>query len=201
MSETPSNSQIILAAVGATGPKPTAPSRKRFPDDEAGYQAALAIYTEDITAWDQAFKANARDIKVLTSPKSRVVAQLNALDKAIDENNGDGKVFIGTVTGIAIEERTTRAIVTLYTGTDRAVDGLPAGCESVRTERTDNPDGRAIARATQLLIGHRVTVYVELEAIRGGSTKVRVLRHIEDNGVDAAFDAATATVTPRVAAA
>ena len=99
------------------------------------------------------------------------------------------------------EEASQRAQVTMYTGTDRTTDGVPAGCERVRTDRTDNLDGRAIARSAQLLIGHRVTVYVELEAIRNGTTKVRVARHFEDNGVNPDYDAATGTVRTAARAA
>lgn len=210
------NAQIILAALTVTGAKPTPPTRMKlnpdlFSSDEdlaaanvqAGvdFDAAFAVYTEATAAYDQSVKANAREIKVMLGDKSRIVAQLNALDKALEPDNDGGKVFVGTIVSVTKEATSQRAQVTLFTGTDRVNEGVAAGCERVRTDRTDNLDGRAIARSAQLLIGHRVTVYVELEQIRGGTNKVRVARHFEDNGVDPAYDAASGTVaaSPRAA--
>jgi hypothetical protein len=140
------NAQIILSALSVTGAKPQAPVKSDYVDDAA------------TVAYDQNLKANARDIKVMLGDKSRIGAQLAALDLAMDADNPGGKVFVGTVLGVTKEKSSTRAIVTLHTGTDRTSDNAPAGAETVRTDRTDNPDGRAIARAAQLLVGHRVTV-------------------------------------------
>lgn len=192
------NDQIILAAVTAAGPRPAPPTRPANPDDEVAaqrYVAELADYQAAQAAWDQAVKTNARDIMVMTSDRSKITAQLNGLRKAIDPASGEGKVFTGTVVRVVRESSSTRGLVTLYTGTDQAPkDGLQPGYENVRTERTDDIDGKAMARAAQLLIGHRVTVYIELEPIRGGSQKARVLRHIDSQGIDPKFDAATGTV-------
>lgn len=187
------NNEIILAALTVTGAKPVAPVKGSKSADE--YSSAIDEYNAEVIAYDQRLKASAREIKVMLTEQSPISKQLIALDKALDKNSSDGKVFIGTVVGVIKEPKTTRAIMTLFTGTDRTVKGhdgnvLPTGQEQLRTERTDNPDGRAMARAAQLLIGHRVTVYVELEAIRGGETKVRVLRHIEDGGADTNYAAA-----------
>tara|TARA_R110002051_G_scaffold314950_5_gene392696 strand:- start:22217 stop:22858 length:642 start_codon:yes stop_codon:yes gene_type:complete len=210
------NAQIILAALTVTGAKPTPPVRAKInPADydspesanaaaaqaAADYDKAFSAYTDATAAYDQNLKANAREIKVMLGEKSRIGAQLNALDKAIAPDNDGGKVFVGTIVSVTKEEASQRAQVTMYTGTDRTTDGVPAGCERVRTDRTDNLDGRAIARSAQLLIGHRVTVYVELEAIRNGTTKVRVARHFEDNGVNPDYDAATGTVRTAARAA
>jgi hypothetical protein len=206
------NAQIILAALTVTGPKPTPPIKARlnsddkdlFPTEAAfaaasaqatkDFDAAFSLFTDASAAYDQNLKASARDIKVMLGERSRIGAQLAALDKALDADNDGGKVFVGTIVGVTKEASSQRAQVTLFTGTDRPVEGVPVGCERVRTDRTDNLDGRAIARAAQLLIGHRVTVYVEIEVIRGGATKVRVARHFEDNGVNPDYDAATGTV-------
>jgi hypothetical protein len=189
------NAQIILSALSVTGAKPQAPVKSDYVDNAEGFAVANAAYDAATVAYDQNLKANARDIKVMLGDKSRIGAQLAALDLAMDADNPGGKVFVGTVLGVTKEKSSTRAIVTLHTGTDRTSDNAPAGAETVRTDRTDNPDGRAIARAAQLLVGHRVTVYIELEQIRGGSTKVRVVRHFEDNGIDPKYDAATGTVS------
>ena len=191
------NNDVIIAALHVAGPKPKAPVRGGSTPEE--YTHALEAYAAEVVAHDQSFKAAAREIKVMLTEQSPISKQLIALDKALDPNSGDGKIFIGTIVSVTKETKTTRAILTLHTGTDReAKDSnnvpLPIGQEQLRTERTDNPDGRFMARTAQLLIGHRVTVYVELEAIRGGATKVRVLRHVEDGGVDAKYDAATGQV-------
>lgn len=194
---TPSNNSIILAAINATGPKPPLPVKPAADapaEAHAAYEAKVASYDADVAAWDQAVKANARDIRVMTSPRSKITRQLNGLGKALDENSNEGKVFTGTVVKVSREQSSTRGVVVIYTGTDQAVKDLPAGYEQVRTDRTDDPDGKALARQAQLLTGHRVTVFIELEAIRNGQTKVRVLRHIEDLGLDPNFDPASATV-------
>lgn len=192
------NSQIVLAAVTAAGPRPTPPVRPADANDQVAaqrYLADLATYEAAQAAWDQSVKTNARDIMVMTSDRSKITAQLNGLRKAIDPSSGEGKVFTGTVTRVVREASSTRGLVTLFTGTDQAPkDGLAAGYENVRTDRTDDLDGKAMARAAQLLTGHRVTVYIELEPIRGGSQKARVLRHIEDQGLDPNYDAASGTV-------
>lgn len=202
MSDITPNGQVILAALNATGSKPKAPVRFRpdsaqYANDDAyqvavetannDYALALTKFEADSLAYDQQLKANAREIKIMLGDRSRISEQLDQLDKILDPSNDGGKVFPGTITGIATEERTKRAIVTVYTGTERETSGVPAGHEQVRTDFTTNPDGRSIARAAQLLIGHRVYLYVELEAMKSGTGKARVLRHIEDSGVDTRF--------------
>lgn len=193
------NEQIILAAITATGAKPIFPIRGRSEDPaeqarlNAQYQDQVAAYELANTAWDQSLKGNARDIKIMLTDRSAISKQLNQLDKAIGDST-DGKVFVGTVVNVIKEEKSTRAIVTVHTGTDRETPGVPLGQEQVRTERTDNPDGQAIARLSTRLVGHRVTLYIELEQMRGGSKKVRVLRHVEDLGIDPNYDAASRTV-------
>jgi len=54
------------------------------------------------------------------------------------------------------------------------------GKEKVRTERTDNPEGMAMAKRLTELKGHRVLLWIEVEEYDGG--KVRVVRHVEDLG-------------------
>lgn len=81
---------------------------------------------------------------------------------------------------IAKEHSSTRGVVTLHTGTERSDDGN----EQIRTERTDNPVGLAMAKQVKDLVGHKVVVWVEVEQTKNGQSKVRVLRHVEDRGVD-----------------
>ena len=196
---TSTNEQIILAALSVSGVKPTFPTKRRSQDPaeqaqfDQDFAAAVAQFEVDNTAYDQAVKGNARDIKVMLSDKSAVNTQLAQLDKAIGDSS-DGKVFVGTIVAVAKETSSKRGIVTIHTGTERENKDLPAGQEQVRTDRTDNPDGQAIARLAQRLVGHRVVLYIELEAIRGGQTKVRVVRHFEDKGLDPNYNPQTRTV-------
>lgn len=210
MSDLNQNQTIVVTAINAAGPAPVAPTRTKITADmddaakakvQADFQSKSEAHDAALSDYDQRVKALARQIKVALSDRSPIMVQLGALDKALDSENDGGKVFVGTVISVKKEQSSTRGIVTLYTGTTQVKDGIPAGCEQVRTERTDSADGRAIARGAQELVGHRVTVYVELEAIRGGNTKVRVLRHIESNGVDPNYDAQTGMVRAAAQAA
>jgi hypothetical protein len=108
---------------------------------------------------------------------SDVADQVVKIQDAIAKSD---KSFIGTVLSVKKEESSTRAIVTLHTGTDRDPDGN----ETVRTDRTDDPDGLLMAKKVQSLKGHKVLVYVQLETMKGSDRKVRVLRHVVDKGVD-----------------
>jgi hypothetical protein len=108
---------------------------------------------------------------------SDVADQVVKIQDAIAKSD---KSFIGTVLSVKKEESSTRAIVTLHTGTDRDPDGN----ETVRTDRTDDPDGSLMAKKVQSLKGHKVRVYVQLETMKGSDRKVRVLRHVVDKGVD-----------------
>lgn len=108
---------------------------------------------------------------------SDVADQVVKIQDAIAKSD---KSFIGTVLSVKKEESSTRAIVTLHTGTDRDPDGN----ETVRTDRTDDPDGLLMAKKVQSLKGRKVRVYVQLETMKGSDRKVRVLRHVVDKGVD-----------------
>lgn len=142
--------QIILAAVNAAG-------EKYDNESPAQYEARVA--------------AEARRIKVMTSPQSRISRALDVLDEC--------KVFTAEVVKIEKEQRSTRGLITLK---GKPSKFSPDGIETVRTERTDNPEGVAMVRALKPLIGHRVLLWVELEAVNEGASKVRVVRHVEDLG-------------------
>ena len=128
---------------------------------------------EDRAAWQTQVHENAVSIAVMSSETSQIAKAIDQIEKC--------KVFSGSVVAVKKEQSSTRGIVTLNTGTDRVKEGLDAGCEQVRTERTDNPFGLAMARKARELIGHRVLVWVEVEEI--GDRKVRVLRHLESLGL------------------
>lgn len=137
--------------------------------------------------WGTKVEEKAASIAAMVSPHSPVSRLVNDMAEA--------KAFTGTVLDVKKEQSSTRALVTLKT---RPSDHHPSGVESARTDRTDNPSGRALARRIRDLKGHRVMVWIAMEEIAGGGRKVRVLRHVEDLGVDT--DVATVedgTVTMR----
>lgn len=151
---------IITAAVTATGPAANY-------DDPGAYQAAI--------------HENAISIAVMASETSAIAKSLNSIENA--------KVFSGTIMSVKREQSSTRGIITLHTGPNaRPKEGVPAECEQVRTDRTDNALGLAMAKKAKSLIGHRVLVWVEVEEYNGGQGKVRVLKHVESLGVDAEFE-------------
>ena len=117
---------------------------------------------------------------------SDVADQVVKIQEAIAKSD---KTFVGTVVSVKKEASSTRAIVTLNTGTARVHDGVVAGCETVRTDRTDDPDGLLMAKKVQSLKGHKVLVYVELEPGKNNDPRrFRVLRHIVDKGLDTGGD-------------
>lgn len=160
MSDT--TTQIILAAVTASG--------------------AANTY-ETPGAYSAAVEQNAISIAAMLGEGSRIRKAVEAMSQR--------KPFVGTIVSIKREERSTRGVITLNTGQGNfafkdAITGqeLPAGFEQVRTERTDDPAGLAMAQKAQALVGHRVLVYVETETFANGTKKVKVLRHLEDLGVE-----------------
>ena len=202
--------QIVITALSVSGPRPTPPRRERpqraafATDDEfeaatvaakSNYDVAFAAYGQALEDYGQSLKANARDIKVMLGERSEIIEQLVVLDKVMDKDADGGKVFVGTIVRVKKEETSKRGLIYLHTGTEQVVDGLPLGQELVRTERTDTADGRALARSAQLLLGHRVVVYIENQKMKNNPNRsVRVLKHIEDKGIDSRFDAAAGTV-------
>lgn len=102
-----------------------------------------------------------------------------------DRNTSQIKQFPATIIGIDKETTSTRAVVLLRT---RPSQWHVNGQELVRTERTDTAAGRAAAERAQSLIGHRVFLTVAVE--RGSSGNTRVLRSVQDHGVDPDYDTA-----------
>lgn len=179
---------IITAAVSAAGPQTayTKVEQVQAKNDDGSPKfdsenrpVLVPVEVQDPGAWQTAVIQNAVQIAVMAGEKSNVVAAIDQITKS--------KTFTGTVIEVKKEPSSTRGIITLHTGTDRVKEGVPAGCEQVRTDRTDNPLGLALARKMKNLIGHKVVVWVEVEEINGGSGKVRVLRHVESLGVDQDF--------------
>lgn len=93
------------------------------------------------------------------------------------------KTFPGSVLYVDLEESSNRPIVFFKTKPDS--EYCPDGVEHVRLDRTDSAEGgqsKALARLAQDLIGHKVLISVSIE--KAGKTKVRILKAIEDRGVD-----------------
>jgi hypothetical protein len=117
--------------------------------------------------------ANAKNISVLLGENSPV-------NKAITQME-NSKNFTAIVGPIVKEKSSTRGLVKLKT---KPSGHSPEGQETARTDRTDNPEGKAMAKRLQSLLGHRVLLWVEVEeySSSNGSGKVRVIRHVEDLG-------------------
>jgi hypothetical protein len=139
--------------------------------------------------WEAEVTLKAIEIAVLTGEKSNVG---KAVDVVLDPET---KVFKGTVVEVEKEQSSTRGIITLDTGNSREAkhsitkQPLPAGQEQIRTDRTDGALGKALAIKARNLKFHSVLVWVEVEAVPGKDFKVRVLRHIQDLGIDPAYAA------------
>ena len=143
--------QIVLAAVGAAGPK-----------------------GDDAAEWTARVRDNAVSIAVMLGDNSSV-------SQALDKFLAAGKPFPATILGGKREARSTRVVVQ-FMNKDGEV-------EAIRTDRTDTPEGLAMSNIVRGLVGHKVLVWKELEEMGGGAAgrKVRILRHVEDLGVDPEF--------------
>lgn len=91
-------------------------------------------------------------------------------------------MFTGVIHGVFLNKVSKRCTVKMFTNvTARREDGM----EDVNTERTDRVDGMAVAQKAKALKGHRVLVYVEMEAFTAGGEvkKMRIIRRILDLGL------------------
>jgi len=138
----------------------------------AAVQAAGPV-TEDLAEWQSTVAEMATRITAMCSDQSPVAQAIGRV--------ADSKVFVGSVVSIEKEASSTRGIVTIRT---RPSQYHPDGTEQARTDRTDNAEGMAMARSIKALVGHRVRFWVQVEEYGNGSSKVRVIRNVEDLGVD-----------------
>jgi hypothetical protein len=141
---------------------------------------------EDPTPYNARVSQRAIEIYLLAyGDRSPAVKALNGV------TGPDTKVFTASVLDVVKEQSSTRGLVTLKT---KVTDRNPDGTEKVRTERTDDPMGLAMARKLKAVIGHRVVVFVEVEPIPNHPQghKVRVIRHFEDLGPDSELSQAAA---------
>lgn len=130
------------------------------------------------TPWATQVASKAADIYVLAyGERSAAVKAITGIENS--------KVFTATVLDVTKEQSSTRGLVKLKTAPSKFHED---GIEVARTERTDDPSGRAMARALRAIKGHRIVIWVEVEEINGGASKVRVIRHFEDLGPDTSED-------------
>ena len=158
----------------------------------AGFATAGPV---DGTDPDARAEHRARAVQAITEITVAATDEKSWANRAIDQVAGpDVKIFTGTVLKVTREDATTRGIVHLRTRVHR--EYAPDGVEQVRTERTDDPVGLAIARKIRSLKGHRVLLWVEIETFTpktgGPARKSRVVRHVEDLGLADADDEAVA---------
>ena len=132
---------------------------------------------DDKAEWSAKVRAQAVTIAVMLGEQSSVAQALNAFGRS-------EKPFPATILGGRKEVSSTRVVVRFNNK-----DGEQ---EEIRTDRTDGPEGLAMANIVRGLVGHKVLIWKEIEEYNGGKGKVRVLRHIEDWGVDPTFVPAVA---------
>lgn len=148
----------------------------------AAVQAAGPADPADLAGWQARVADSAAAITAACHPGSQI--------SKVVEQVAVSKTFMATVLKVEREDSTTRALVTLRSAPN---EHHPDGVESVRTERTDNPVGRSMARRLVKLVGHRVTLWVELEQMANSTHRARVVRHVEDCGIDLNVAPALAT--------
>lgn len=132
---------------------------------------------ESDAAYQSRVAQQAIRIHLMTADTSQVRRSLDQVARA--------KVFPATLVRLVKEKSSTRGKATLKTKPSK---WAPDGIESARTERTDNPEGLAMAKKLSELKGHRVLLWIEVQEFDGG--KVRVIRHVEDLGEAREEDAA-----------
>ena len=140
--------------------------------------------------------AVSKAIRELVAELSEGSASWKLIDRLT--GNADGlelKQFVGTIAKVTREKSSTRGKLLLFTGTKKETDGVEPGYETVRTERTDDPEGLMLASEAKALIGHRVLLWVILEPwANNPDKKTRVLQHLMDLGTDTRYDAETSTI-------
>jgi hypothetical protein len=109
------------------------------------------------------------DLWIESGPRAELTRRLAELMSS--------QVFVGILTAVEIEQSSTRAVLTLAV----TKDGESAE-ETIRTDRTDGPAGRALWESAKGLIGHRVAIYKHMETRADPNKKYRCAKHIVDLG-------------------
>lgn len=159
---TATDEAVILAAITAVGPAPQKVEQR---------DGRTFTCTDDL-AWRSAIAEKVVEIRGMLTD--------GVITKTV-EQVASAKTFTGVVVSVEHQANNNRVKVVLNTGTEKAVDGLPAGHESVLTERLERHDGRSIATKARMNIGRFCRVVVEVETMANGN-KSRVLRNVIDLG-------------------
>lgn len=178
---------MILAAVSMTGPlvdmppsyagtldlMPPAAAEGTEAEEWQGDIKIAGAKPKTLTEWTAQLRRNFMHLALLMEDDSVLVDDLETLDAC--------RVFDADIVSVEREESSTRGLVTLKSAPSTF---HPDGLEQVRTDRTDNPMGRLMAKELYALTGHRVRVWVEKVPFGSGSKQgeVRVVRHFEDLG-------------------
>ncbi|MGP3691239.1 hypothetical protein ACTVZO_42380 [Streptomyces sp. IBSNAI002] len=131
----------------------------------AAAQAAGPCPVGEESAWQTRVRALSVDLFVLGDVVARDVQRLSAATR-----------FPATLLAVTVEESSTRGVLLL-----RNVSGElePA----IRTDRGDTDAGAAMIARAQALVGRRVLVYKEMEALASNPMhKARVVVHLMDLG-------------------
>lgn len=99
------------------------------------------------------------------------------------------KTFVGTVIHVDRDLKSQRGIVILKTSVHPEHNAL--GQDLVRSDRLDGPKSEAVRSLMNdavALVGHKVTVTVNMTTGKDGGRKYRVLAGLEDRGVDPAYN-------------
>lgn len=156
--DTATRMQLVAAAVNAAGPQSNYANTGEW-------SAAVSDLAVQLTAWG--------------SDRSPIAQRIGVVESA--------KVFSATIMSVRREHASTRGYIILHTGTTHESQDVPLGYEVIRTDRTDTTIGLNMARRVRGLIGHKVLVWMDLEAHTSSTKKTRVIKHIEPLRVDHEF--------------
>jgi hypothetical protein len=118
-------------------------------------------------------EATVVDLALMADPDSLIMKRLVRIQGA--------QRFVAELVDVTIEQSSTRALLKLKT--DDVTDKKPDGIESMRTERTDQPDGISMYRRALGLKDHRVLVFKEVQPTADPNKKVRICLHLIDLGM------------------
>lgn len=146
----------------------------------AAINSAGPVINGDLADWQTRVAAQARTITVMLGESSAVMKTIS--------NIAESKSFVATIVAAEKEQSSNRMKVTLAAKTGRSET------EVARSERLEQAEGKAIAHQLWSLMFHRVIVHIQLEQMSGSDNKVRVVRYVEDLGVDPEHADAEATL-------
>lgn len=157
---TPSSSaeSVIMTAINTLGSVP----------DDGNFPTLVATRVAEITS-----------VLAEDSDASKVYAGLTGTNPG-----SETKKIHGWLKAVNREERTNRALLTLVTKPNPEYN--PEGRDTARTERLESEYARNLANKARTLIGHDVTVHLEIQKFTdrssGQSKKSRIVWAITDRG-------------------